>query len=118
MVNRLCVKLKKAGLINQVMRDQDNNGIAPAVEPEELTVGFIFNKIENEGNSNYIPRFKETYEKTIQILDSWFAKCYKDLADIPLNEIPLPDTKIAESWKYAQKHTFSKQSLEVLWIYL
>ena len=97
MVNRLCVKLKKAGLINQVMRDQDNNGIAPAVEPEELTVGFIFNKIENEGNSNYIPRFKETYEKTIQILDSWFAKCYKDLADIPLSEIPLPDTKIAES---------------------
>ncbi|MCH5238681.1 MAG: YihY/virulence factor BrkB family protein [Muribaculaceae bacterium] len=97
MVNRLCDKLRKAGLINMVVRDEDNMGLAPAVDTDELTVGNIFKKIENEGNSNYIPRFKEIYSETIEVLDEWFEKCYEDLERIPLREIPIPSIQNKET---------------------
>lgn len=91
MVNRLCYKLQKAGLINQVMRDDDVPGITPAVDTNELTIGNVFNKIENEGNSDYIPRFNTIYEDTIKTLDGWFAKCYQDLDSISLKDLPIPE---------------------------
>ena len=90
MVNRLCDKLKKAGLINMVFKGDDNLGIAPAVDTDELTVGNIFKKIETEGNQNFIPRFNEIYADSIKALDEWFGKCYEDLDNIPLKDLPLP----------------------------
>lgn len=95
MVNRLCDKLKRAGLVNMVVTDKDTPAVAPALDTDELTVGNIFKKIENEGNSNFIPRFNVIYAKTIQSLDDWFSKCYTDLNDIHLKDLPLPEiTKI------------------------
>ena len=91
MVNRLCNKLKKAGLINLVVKENETMGVTPAVDTDELTVGNIFKKIENEGNSHYIPRFDIIYSNTISALDSWFRTVYEDLNKIPLKEIPLPE---------------------------
>lgn len=90
MVNRLCDLLKKAGLINLVMKENDSLGITPAVDTDELTVGNIFKRIENEGNAHYIPRFQTIYADTISALDKWFESCYSDLNKIPLKDIPLP----------------------------
>lgn len=90
MVNRLCDKLRKAGLVNMVMDENDTVGVAPAVDTDELTVGNIFKKIENEGNSHYIPKFDNIYGATITSLDKWFGECYEELDKIPLKEIPLP----------------------------
>ena len=91
MVNRLCNKLKKAGLVNFVMKDDDMSGVTPAIDTDELTIGNIFKKIENEGNSHYIPKFHDIYADTISWLDRQFGKCYSDLDKIPLHELPLPD---------------------------
>ena len=90
MVNRLCDKLKKAGLINLVMKENETIGITPALDTDELTVGNIFKRIENEGNSHYIPRFDKIYAQTITTLDTWFGDCYVNLNKIPLKDIPLP----------------------------
>ncbi|MCH5241299.1 MAG: YihY family inner membrane protein [Muribaculaceae bacterium] len=95
MVNRLCNKLKKSGLINLVMKEDDNTGIAPAVDTDELTVGNIFKKIENEGNSHYIPKFDIIYASSIKALDSWFGECYEDLDKISLKDIPLPSENLS-----------------------
>ncbi|MCH5230033.1 MAG: YihY/virulence factor BrkB family protein [Muribaculaceae bacterium] len=94
MVNHLCSKLHKAGLINMVMVNNDYSGVAPAVDTDELTVGNIFKKIETEGNQNFIPRFNEIYSDTVKALDQWFSQCYSDLDKIPLKDIPLPEEKI------------------------
>lgn len=93
MVNRLLDKLKKAELINLVMKDHDEVGVAPAVDTDELTVGNIFKKIETEGNPDYIPKFKVMYADTIARLDELFGKCYNQLDQIPLRDIPLPPEK-------------------------
>lgn len=91
MVNRLVDKLKKAGLVNLVMKDSDTFGIAPAIDTDELTIGNIFKRIETEGNSDFIPRFKESYASTITTLDKWFGECYTELDRIPLHDLPLPE---------------------------
>lgn len=93
MVNRLCQILQKAGLINMVIIDDEHTGIAPAVDTDELTVGIVFKRIENEGNSDFIPRFRETYKTTISTLNQWFEKCYTQINDIPIIDIPLPSDK-------------------------
>lgn len=90
MVNRLCDKLKKAGLVNMVMKEDDSVGVAPAVDTDELTIGNIFKKIENEGNSHYIPKFDSIYAISIEALEGWFGNCYENLDKIPLKDIPLP----------------------------
>lgn len=91
MVNRLCTKLQKAGLVNMVVMEHDMSGVTPAIDTDELTVGNIFKRIETEGNNNYIPRFNDIYKETIRTLDDWFAQCYGELNQIPLKDIPLPD---------------------------
>ena len=91
MVNRLCEKLRKAGLVNLVMKEDDTAGVTPAVDTDELTVGNIFKRIENEGNSHYIPKFDKIYSQTISSLDKWFGDCYEDLNKIALKDIPLPE---------------------------
>lgn len=97
MVNRLCHVLKKAGLVNMVMKDQENTGVTPAIDTDELSIGIIFKKIENEGNNQYIPKFTSIYADSIKILDDWFEKCYKNLYQIPIKDLPVPDiTKISE----------------------
>lgn len=96
MVNRLCEKLHKAGLVNMVMMNNDVVGVAPALDTDELTVGNIFRKIETEGNPNYIPKFKSIYSETIKTLDDWFGKCYESLDKIPLLNIPLPSVEIKQ----------------------
>ena len=96
MVNRLCFKLQKAGLVNIVMMEPDNSGVAPALDTDELTIGNIFHKIENEGNNNYIPRFDDIYSTTINTLDAWFKKCYQELNDIPLKDLPIPEINTGE----------------------
>ena len=96
MVNRLCEKLHKAGLVNMVMMNNDVVGVAPALDTDELTVGNIFRKIETEGNPNYIPKFKSIYSETIKTLDDWFGKCYDSLDKIPLLNIPLPSVEIKQ----------------------
>ena len=95
MVNRLCDKLNKAGLVNLVMKDDDSTGVAPALDTDELTIGNIFQKIENEGNAHYIPKFDQIYADTIKTLDEWFKDCYENLNEIPLKDLPLPQI---EAW--------------------
>lgn len=91
MVNRLSNKLQKAGLVNLVIiAGSDKTGVTPAIDTDELTIGNIFMRIENEGNSNFIPNFNTRYATTISQLDDWFGKCYEELNNIPLKDLPVP----------------------------
>ena len=91
MVNRICERLKNAGLVNAVIIDQDTEAITPAFDTEEITVGTVLQRLDSEGNPDFIPGFKSTYAKSISKIDGWFEKCYRQLKELPLSEVPLPD---------------------------
>ena len=93
MVNHICGKLQKAGLVNLVVKNPESMGITPAIDTEELTVGKVLQKIDSLGNSNFIPGFETTYCQTVKEIDTWFAKCYSELDDIPLSSLSLPTAK-------------------------
>ena len=90
MVRRICNRLQKAELINLVVKDEDTTAVTPAIDTDELTVGRVLNKLDEEGNSNFIPRFNTTYSSTVKEMDEWFSKCYDQLNQIPIISIPLP----------------------------
>lgn len=91
MVNRICEILHKCGLVNMVVVNSETMGLSPAVEPEELTVGMVLQKIDTQGNADFIPRFHQQYASSLKVLDSWFGKCYGQLNDYLLKDIPLPN---------------------------
>lgn len=93
MVNRICERLNKAGLINIVMKDQESKAVSPAIDTEEITVGTVLQRLDSEGNSNFIPRFKEKYASSISEIDIWLNKCYDQLKELPLSEVPLPNSQ-------------------------
>ena len=99
MVNRLCNNLNAAGLLNMVVAREDTFAVAPAIDSEELTVGLIFKKLENTGNSNYIPHFNQTYAESVDKIDTWIGKCFEDLDRIPIKELPVPDLKVEATLK-------------------
>lgn len=93
MVNRISERLRQADLVNLVSNDPDNTALAPALETEELTVGNVLKKIDKVGNNDFIPGFKSLYSSTIKDIDEWMGKCFDELENIHLNEIPLPEIK-------------------------
>lgn len=93
MVNRISEQLRQAELVNLVSNDPDNTALAPAIETEDLTVGNVLKKIDKVGNNDFIPGFKNLYSATIRDIDEWMGKCFDELDDVHLNEIPLPEIK-------------------------
>lgn len=93
MVNRISERLRQADLVNFVSNDPDHPALAPAIEPESLTVGNVLKKIDLVGNNDFIPGFKSLYSPTIKEIDEWMGKCFEDLESVHLNEIPLPEIK-------------------------
>ena len=90
MVNRICDKLSKAGLVNLVLLSEDNIAVAPAVDTQDLTVGKTLKEIDMVGNSHFIPRFDLIYAETLTKIDDMLNKAYSQIEDIPLSQIPLP----------------------------
>lgn len=98
MVNRIGERLQKAGLVNFVVSESDDNvAITPAVDTTEFTVGNILKKIDTEGNADFIPGFKTFYSEAMKDFDKWFSECYVDLDKIHLNEISLPEVTTIEA---------------------
>ena len=98
MVNRIGERLQKAGLVNFVVSESDDNvAITPAVDTTEFTVGNILKKIDTEGNADFIPGFKTFYSEAMKDFDKWFSECYDDLDKIHLNEISLPEVTTIEA---------------------
>lgn len=97
MVNKICDRLNKAGLVNFAMRGEGIYAVTPATDTNEINVGMVFSRLDSLGNSDYIPLFKSIYSETIDKIDSWLNVCYEQLKGIPLTDVPLPTTKLNET---------------------
>lgn len=96
-VSRLCEQLYKAGLVNYVMLPNDKVGVTPAVETSTLSVGEILQKIDNIGDSNFIPRFAQLYAPILGKIDKWLADSYSAMKDVMISDIQLPTDNDKES---------------------
>ena len=93
MVTKICGKLQGAGFINYVIMPEERTGVALAVEPETLTVGHLLKKLDDEGSTNFIPRFGIKYGQILSEIQDWLDKSYDSLSDIYIKDISLPIDK-------------------------
>lgn len=90
MVNSICEKLQKAGLVNYVLLPEDKIGVSSATETGDLSVGTLLEKLDSVGDSDFIPRFSVIYQSVLGNIDSWLKESYTSLNDKLLREIQLP----------------------------
>ncbi|MCH5219653.1 MAG: YihY/virulence factor BrkB family protein [Muribaculaceae bacterium] len=75
LVGEIIDQLLAAGVVIRVVVDASNEvyGYAPAVDPEEITLGFLFAKICQQGRNNFIPGFDKAFtgvDSAINALDT------------------------------------------------
>lgn len=63
LVNDAAAKLAQAGLLNRIVVDNPDNepAIAPAVEPEKVSVGLVLERVGASGSANFIPKFNSRF---------------------------------------------------------
>lgn len=63
LVNDAAAKLAQAGLLNRIVVDNPDNepAIAPAVEPEKVSVGMVLERVGASGSANFIPKFNSRF---------------------------------------------------------
>ena len=93
--NRIIQHLQKAGLIYAVLTDDESDSremrYTPAVDARTLTVKELLQRLDKEGNSNFIPSFEKIYAKTLSDIDSILDNAYQSAEDLLLMNIPLPE---------------------------
>lgn len=89
-VNRLCENLLKARLVYNVLLGEDRVGVAPAVNPETLSVGELLRELDAVGESDFIPRFRNLYSETLLSLDRILDHLYPGCDTIMLKDLEIP----------------------------
>lgn len=89
-VQRICDKLNKANIINYIKLDDEKTGVAPALETESLSAGEVLKRLDNVGDSDFIPRFSTIYSGILDKIDLSLDKSYDNLDSLYIKDITLP----------------------------
>lgn len=77
LVGEIIDRLVEAGLLVELAPSED--GMAayqPAVDPQIITVGYVFRKLESFGKSGFIPHFTHRFREVLKITNNIKEKCY------------------------------------------
>ena len=96
LVSSIVDQLHSQGIFSYVMLEDDHVGIAPAVDVSDLSIGTLLRKMDEYGDSDFIPGFDETYSNVASMLDNWEKQEWDDADSQLLKNIeiqcPAPET--------------------------
>lgn len=90
LVNRVADKLLQAKLIYEIKIDDNKEGLGPAVEVSELTLGRFYRDFNLAGNHNIIPDFDVIYADMLRIIRPLAENSFRDYNQVLIKDIPLP----------------------------
>lgn len=90
LVSSIVDQLHSLSLINYVMLSDDRVGISPAVDVSNLSAGRVLKKMDEYGDSDFIPDFKENYKGISEMLDDWNTKEWEGADKVLLKDIHIP----------------------------
>ena len=90
LVNRVADKLLQAKLIYEIKIDDNKEGLGPAVEVSELTLGRFYRDFNLAGNHNIIPDFDVIYADMLRIIGPLAENSFRDYNQVLIKDIPLP----------------------------
>ncbi|MDE5607468.1 MAG: YihY/virulence factor BrkB family protein [Muribaculaceae bacterium] len=93
LVTRAVNELTDTGLVNRVIITDDqrrpaSSGLAPALDPSEITLGLVLRRMRKSGASDFIPEFNQNFAPLIADIDSVEASTYEAADKILLKDIP------------------------------
>ena len=94
LVSDLVDRMHSLNLINFVTLENDDLGVAPAVDISNLTAGILLKKLDTLGDSDFIPTFDENFGKISEMVTSWESDEWESADKILLKDIPVatPET--------------------------
>lgn len=97
-VNKTVERLKEANLIYTVVDNDNNTGLVPAKEVNNLTVEGLLMMFDTTGNEYYSTDFNKIYAPLINMIDNRIKDRRSGLTDILLVSLPIPaPTTLIES---------------------
>lgn len=89
LVTDIIDKFHALGLVNYVMLGNDNVGISPAVDVSTLSAGRLLKRLDEYGDSDFIPDFRKNYENINNLLDDWENEEWNGADHILLKDITI-----------------------------
>lgn len=90
LVGHTVTKLRDSGLIYEVKLEEGVTGIAPAVEPDKLTVAEFLKTFDNVGTTYFIEEFRNIYKEMLSLLGPIREKSYAEFSTILIKDLPMP----------------------------
>ncbi len=91
LVGEILDELQSAGIINRVVVNskEETFGYAPALEPSEITVELLLERIDNQGRENFIPKFAQSFPGVDKVVDAMLGELKADTAKTLIADIPI-----------------------------
>lgn len=90
LVGHAVTKLRDSGLIYEVKLEEGVTGIAPAVEPDKLTVAEFLKTFDDVGTTYFIEEFRNIYKEMLSLLGPIREKSYAEFSTILIKDLPMP----------------------------
>lgn len=90
LVNKIASQMHDNGLINYVELNNGDIGIAPSADISTFSAGELIRRLDNAGDSDFIPNFDESYKDAIEEVDKWNTIEWEIASQTLIKDIPLP----------------------------
>lgn len=99
LVTNIIDNLHSLGLVNYVMLSDDRTGISPAIDVSTLSAGRLLKKLDEYGDSEFIPGFNENYPEISDLMNKWNDDEWKGADGMLLKEITVAVPETTETTK-------------------
>ena len=99
LVTNITDHLHSLGLANYVMLSDDRTGISPAIDVSTLSAGRLLKKLDEYGDSEFIPGFNENYPEISDLMNKWNDDEWKGADGMLLKEITVAVPETTETTK-------------------
>lgn len=90
LVTRAIDKLHHAGLVYLVVMPHETVATAPAVEAESFTLAMLMQRLDKDGQSDFIPGFSSNFAPALADIDAVMDRIFRSMPDTLLRDIPIP----------------------------
>lgn len=90
LVNKITTQMHDVNLLNYVELDNGDTGIAPSADISGFSAGELIKRLDNAGDSDFIPDFDKNYKDVIAEVDKWDNIEWNTAAKTLIKDIPIP----------------------------
>lgn len=89
LVGEITARMLRAGLLERVVLDDkgEHFGLQSALPPERVTIATVMQRLNAEGNADFVPEFKKNFASIISKMNNLNEAYLKEAADIHLVDL-------------------------------